>query len=392
MGQGDSILIVCPNQRLVMIDCGSAKGLTEDEKDAIAIEIREKTKVNREKLDALILTHPDKDHYNQVIGLLHERSFTSNRGGKRSITRLDAVTLENVYFSALPTKTKKRPLSAYSEAAVGRNICLSNFKTLKLHKIAINEDEQKCLTYQSADAFDVDKVKESKINNYKHEILSGKTKNGNPWKVSIIAGCGTSANDTSAALKNNAISLVTLLEIGTYKALFLGDATTSTGRLLMQKHKASISKVSFAHVPHHGSDTSSGEAFVKTVSPKGAQITTQTAESGFCLPKKNQFMRWLDQVSDERLHFFDYWEIAADTKVNAELSKWRGNVNYKAHIHTSGERGNKYYLQIDEITPQFTGYYFLAHERMLFRGQTKKNIWQTATSGLTEWFLPGSFQ
>src|ERR1700757_3420076 len=107
MGQGDSILIVCPDQRLVMIDCGSAKGLTEEEKDTIATEIREHTKENKGKLDALILTHPDKDHYNQVIDLLYERSITSNRKGKRSITRLDTVTIENVYFSAVATKKEK---------------------------------------------------------------------------------------------------------------------------------------------------------------------------------------------------------------------------------------------------------------------------------------------
>jgi beta-lactamase superfamily II metal-dependent hydrolase len=394
MGQGDSILIVCPDQRLVMIDCGSAKGLTEDEKDTIATEIREHTKINKAKLNALILTHPDKDHYNQVIDLLYERSITSDHGGKRSSKRLDTVTIENVYFSEVATETKKDPLSGYYVAAVGKNIRLANFKTQNLHKIVINQTAQKCLTYQSADAFDVGKVKESNIANYRYELLLGKTKQGNQWKVSIIAGCCEAPNATDA-IKNNAISLVTLLEIGSFKALFLGDATTSTEDFLMKQHTALISNVSFAHVAHHGSDTSSGEAFVKAVSPKGAQITTQVAESGFCLPKRDQFMRWhapVSQLPDELLHFCDYWEKATTTKVNAELSKWKKNSSYKDHIHSSGESNCKYYLQIDQINPNFIGYYFLAPERMLFRGQTKKNIWQTATSGLTEWFLPESFQ
>jgi beta-lactamase superfamily II metal-dependent hydrolase len=390
VGQGDTILIVCPDKRLVMIDCGSTKGLTESDKDAIATEIREHAKNNKAKLNALILTHPDKDHYNQVIALLHQRSITSNGGGKTS-TSLDTVTIENVYYSAVGTEEK--PLFAYKEAAVGTNIRLKKFKTQNLHKIVINEQAQECLTYQSSDAFDVAKVNKSNIASYRYELFAGKTQKGDQWKVSLIAGC-CEAPGATFAVKNNAISLVTLLEIGSYKALFLGDATSSTEDFLMKQHKALISNVTFAHVAHHGSDTSSGEAFVKAVNPKGAQITTQVAESGFCLPKKDQFMLWRAQVSEhstDLVHFVDYWERAELTKVNAELSKWQKNSSYKDHIHITGSRKNKYYLQIDEISSSFIGYYFLGPGCMLFRGQTKRNIWQTATSGLTEWFLPGSF-
>ena len=390
VGQGDCILIVCPDQRVVMIDCGSSKGMNSDEKIDIAVDIRNHTDLNKSRLDALILTHPDKDHYNQVIAILNAFSYTPNSPGKRKTISLDKVVCRNVYFSEdtklLGTKDYK-PLKTYGVAAVGKNIRNKLFRTQYLHHIIINDAEQKRLTYSQKDGYK--EATENEIEDNQITIMSGTTPKKRQWEISIIAGSVPGKDAT------NPLSLVTLLEIGSqkeYKALFLGDGTFETETFLKANHEELISNVDFAHVPHHGSDTSSGKRFVEIVNPEGAQVTNQTAESGFCLPKKTETIRWINQISkNEDLHFFDYWEITTDKKANAELKAWEKNPNYKPHIHTSGTRNNKYYLQIDQITPDFVGYYYLAHERMLFRGQTTKNLWETGVSGLTEWFLPDSF-
>ena len=382
VGQGDTILVVCPDQKLVMIDCGSAKGLSSEEKYSIPAEIRRHTSRNNNKLDALILTHADKDHYNQVIQFLYTKSFMVD-GNKITF---DTVTCSDVYFSENIGGTDYKPLSTYGVAAVGGNIRDKVFQTENLHHVIINKDRQRVLKYSATDDFEMPEPQD--IQNHRLQILNGITPGNQHWQVSIIAGNVPGANDT------NPLSLVTLLEIGPhleYKALFLGDGTTETEEFLMATHRQLITNVSFAHVPHHGSDTSSGAEFVRTVNPRGAQVTMQTAESGFCLPKEIQTIRWINQVAEKESHLVDYWEIAEETKVNDELQKWYANGFYTGHIKTSGTRNNKYYLQIDEISDPFTGYYYLAPERMLRRGQTKQNLWQTGVSGLVEWFLPRSF-
>jgi beta-lactamase superfamily II metal-dependent hydrolase len=382
VGQGDTILVVCPDLKLVMIDCGSAKGLGAEEKESINAEIRLHASRNKNNLDALILTHCDKDHYNQVIQFLYESWYMQ---GDTKIT-LDTVTFSDVYFSEKNGRTDCNPLETYKEGAVGSNIRGSLFKTQNLHHVFINKDQHKVLKYSQDNDFSMAEVED--IQNHRLQILHGVTDGGQKWQVSIIAGNVPGANAT------NPRSLVTLLEIGPnleYKALFLADGTTETEAFLMATHKDLITNVSFAHVPHHGSDTSSGAEFVRTVNPRGAQTTMQTAESGFCLPKKIQSIRWINQVAEKELHLVDYWEIAEETKVNEELANWRANGLYNKHIKTSGEHNNKYYLQIDKINADFLGYYYLVPERMLWRAQTKQNVWQTGVSGLVEWFLPRNF-
>ena len=382
VGQGDCILVVCPDDRLVMIDCGSLKGLDPEEKIEIAIDIRKFTSRNDGKLDALILTHPDKDHYNLVIQLLFKSGYKED--GKEFT--LDTVTFEDVYFSEEIILGKK-PMWHYGVNRIGDNIKACKFKTQNLHHIIITDTAQRRLTYSRNDNFETPEIKP--IQNHRYSVMHGVTPGGQQWEISIIAGSIRGVDDT------NPMSLVTLLEIGAnkeYKALMLGDSTVETEAFLMNTHRQLISNVKFVHVPHHGSDTSSGPAFVQLVNPQGAQETMQTAESGFCLPKAIQTVRWIKQIKIEKeMHFVDYWEIAENTKVNAELDKWRKNGFYKNHIKTSGEHNNKFYLQIDEITPDFIGYYYLAYERMLFRGQIRTNLWQTGGSGLTEWLLPASF-
>ena len=382
VGQGDCILVVCPDDRLVMIDCGSSKGLSVDEKIDIAVDIRKFTSRNNGKLDALILTHPDKDHYNLVVQLLFQSAYIKNE----TEYTLDTVTFEDVYFSE-EIVDGREPMWHYSVAAIGENIKACKFKTLNLHHIIITDSDQTRLTYSQDNDFDMPEIEA--IENHRYSVMHGVTPAGQQWEISIIAGSIKGVDDT------NPMSLVTLLEIGRnkeYKALMLGDSTFETEAFLMNTHRDLISNVKFAHVPHHGSDTSSGQRFVQLVNPLGAQETMQTAETVFCLPKAVQTKRWVDQINNQKeTHLVDYWEIAVNANVNAELRKWENNPNYQPRIRTSGEHNNKFYLQIDKIDPNFTGYYYLQWERMLKRTSTNINLWQTGVSGLTEWLLPTSF-
>src|SRR4051812_49110501 len=76
MGQGDCTVIRCPTGSLFMVDMGSSEGdPTSPARTDVYTPLDfldDDVFLKKDKfLDALIVTHSDKDHYNKV-GILHE--------------------------------------------------------------------------------------------------------------------------------------------------------------------------------------------------------------------------------------------------------------------------------------------------------------------------------
>src|SRR5258708_35319047 len=75
-GQGDCILILYPDDSLVLVDCGRnpwvSKHLTSDTNDAIEQTVKRCLSQCQppQHLKALVLTHPDADHYNLFVDLV----------------------------------------------------------------------------------------------------------------------------------------------------------------------------------------------------------------------------------------------------------------------------------------------------------------------------------
>src|SRR4051812_21109811 len=94
MEQGDCTLIRCPNGDLVMVECGSKSGFTDDRRITAQMAVREWTKNNLGAIDALILTHPDRDHYSEVGNILGEYTWLSDvQVGNKTIKacKFDAI-------------------------------------------------------------------------------------------------------------------------------------------------------------------------------------------------------------------------------------------------------------------------------------------------------------
>ncbi len=74
MGQGDCAIISTPEGKSILVDCGTTA--TEEASDtAYNAKVRDiicgpKFMKNKNKLDMLILTHPDKDHYARIKAIL----------------------------------------------------------------------------------------------------------------------------------------------------------------------------------------------------------------------------------------------------------------------------------------------------------------------------------
>ena len=387
MGQGDCILIVCPNGKLVMIDCGSAKGIgSKANKDLlldVCTNVRKFTSKNKSKIDILILTHKDKDHYNQVYEIFQSRTITETNG---SVSNLSRVNIGHVYFSSPARPSNNYALTQFLEGNTGNYIIGHTFKTKTVNQVFINATEQKMLTYEKDSNFLLSSETTTPINGFKLKLLSGTTAGKEKWSVSIIAGQVPETDSNSDDI-TNALSLVTLLQIGTSKALFLGDATKATESFLIRMHSKLIKDIDFVHIPHHGSRTSSGPVFVKLVNPKGAEVTHETFETGNKLPKEEVLARWLKTLitsGSVEKHIIDYWEQFTDTKYDEILADWKA----KKYQINGGPNG-WYLLKPNNYRNNFV---FIYKTRLtywgLYRKQTNLNLWATGGTGYVQWTLP----
>jgi len=67
VGQGDSTLIVCPNGHRILVDAGSSAGA---DVPTIQTYFQSHLGTNTPRLDTLVITHADRDHYNLLDDLL----------------------------------------------------------------------------------------------------------------------------------------------------------------------------------------------------------------------------------------------------------------------------------------------------------------------------------
>ncbi len=388
MGQGDCILIVCPNGKLVMIDCGSAKGLYDNEDLLLEVctNVRKYTSKNNGKIDILILTHKDKDHYNQVMNIFLERSFL-----EEDEDDLPTVNVDTVYFSSPATPSASFAMTQFKQNRCGNSIIDHSYKTESIKQVFINNSQQKVVTYTKDTNFAIDSGTTEKITGYKLTLLSGTTQGGKNWSVSIIAGQVPETPPAKGQPKQdptNALSLCTLLQFDNSKALFLGDATVATENFLMKRHKTLIKNIDFVHIPHHGSRTSSSQPFVNLVNPKGAEVTHETFETGNRLPKENVLDRWLTKLGDKDEvtdHAIDYWQEIKRIQFERIIEGWKkkkysfyaqGNTAYILRI-PHGFKNN--YVCIYRTRTQYWG---------LYRKQSDLNLWGTGADDFNNWTLP----
>jgi len=69
VGQGDSTLVICPNGKTILVDAGSSSGRSFELVRDYLIQQLDK---HSRRVDTLIITHPDIDHYNLLADVLED--------------------------------------------------------------------------------------------------------------------------------------------------------------------------------------------------------------------------------------------------------------------------------------------------------------------------------
>lgn len=218
VGQGDAIVLEFGDGKTVMIDAGSTSpGLADCRAETLAylehIEV--------DKIEYLIVTHPDTDHYNMLEAVM------------------DAYVVDNVIYNACE---KNQTYTGFIERIV--------------------EETGNASMVIDADGED-------------YSIT------GTGYTVKIYApGYGTFENGDGKydAEESNGMSPMIVVETAGRRLLFTGDGTVETETWFIEKMGGASYDVDFLKAGHHGSDTSTSQAFLDFVTPEYCVIMCDNGE------------------------------------------------------------------------------------------------------------------
>lgn len=306
-GQGDCIIMCFPNGKTALIDCGTARAEDASSGTVHDTLYSDEFLGKYNKLDALILTHPDKDHYSQLTNILKPN-----------------IQIEALYHSAT--------LPEYKMNGVGSWLGYTN-KPKKVSAVTLNATTS---------------PKTPQL------VVDGRKGTGPACTLSILASnvVAQTLGLDKTPTPNNIASVVSLLVFDDLKFLLCADATRSTENFLVANFRALISKVHVLHVPHHASQqTSSQQSFIDVVDPERVVITA-ARDSGkqLKLPRGEVIGRYLamkrlDDDEDHTIWFYEYEEdeeeeVTVGKRKRREQTAYYKSLDTDKNLKTTGSNGN----------------------------------------------------
>jgi beta-lactamase superfamily II metal-dependent hydrolase len=232
--EGDSILIISPAGKSVLIDAGDAG------KGKVVLDALKRYKV--ERLDYFIATHPHTDH----IGAADEV--------------LNGIKVANVIDNGVDLSTPA-PVT----------------KPGKGKKVAAPPPPPKKSKTKTANGF-FDEYRDALKQNgaqYEKAEPGKKYDLGGGAILTVLAPAEpffTKDQMKAGGNEINANSIVLRLDYGDFSMLFMGDAESQTEERLLSKSDLDL-KVKVIKIGHHGSKYATSENFVKRVQPEAAIIS-----------------------------------------------------------------------------------------------------------------------
>jgi beta-lactamase superfamily II metal-dependent hydrolase len=228
VNQGDSTLIVCPNGKTILIDCGTLP-IYRAEPDVARDRLRDALPDDYDRVDLLVITHPDSDHYNMLPYVLH------------------GISIGHIWFVGNIFEYKKETFRANAEGEPSKAE-----NNLRNWLRDIGTDRRTSLRKYYKDPED--------------------TPNPNcdcgDAEVYVLAANVTSTINKRSHVANSR-SIVLLVEYGDFQAILPGDATFTTERTTVDRYSDDWLDVEVLKMGHHGSaSTSNEEEWLEVVQPE----------------------------------------------------------------------------------------------------------------------------
>lgn len=216
VGQGDGIVCMLPDGKILLIDAGSGTRANEETRTEYKNYLKDI--LNVDAIDYMIITHYDSDHSNMA---------------KEVLDTYDVYEIfYNDYAPDYPEKSRTATYKNFMEAA--------NSETTEKG--------------------------EAKIHAVGGTGLTTEIK-GENYALSVYAAGNVKFTEP------NSMSIMAVLSYGGRKVMFTGDAETVTEEWFMETAGGTELDVDILKVGHHGSDTCSSKNFIDFIKPEYAVIS-----------------------------------------------------------------------------------------------------------------------
>lgn len=311
VGQGDSTLIVCPDGRKILVDSGALPYPETHRIEAIRQQLRGYLDADDPKIDTVIVTHQDQDHYNLLPTVLRGVIFD----------RLILIGGASQYVD----KDHSEPPRYHNAGTWLRRLREDyGWKVTLLDRVG-------GVPYRDPEGGPSPLLP---CGDAEIWILAAEVREDDDFP------------DEDEVSANNTRSIVLKVTYGEFDAILTGDATSFTERAVMNHYSAPFVDIELLKIGHHGSTTSTAAAWADATSPEIAVVS-----SGYWNPHAHprhgplkrlepytrsalpHGMRWFQRWRNPPDDTADYREAIFSTATNGVVSVYSdGSVDVNGEV------------------------------------------------------------
>lgn len=271
VGQGDSILILFPDGKDMLIDCANYNNSSAYRTETLAYI---DTYVTDGQLDYLMLTHCDSDHVYFMDEVLENY-------------QVDNVFMPNVlatHDKVAEADLPQEQLDRFTDEDTVSTACYADFFIAAL-------TEPDCTVTLNVDP---DEDTNSIVITDGTKLSDG-TYDGATYMLTFY--CPTeeyyATTDLSSAEEKNAVSPIGILEYNDVRIVLTGDSNEINEPTFVERIDGSLD-CDVLKVGHHGSETSSTEEFLDAINCEYAVISCNADGNTFYHPRQNTLDRFIE--------------------------------------------------------------------------------------------------
>ena len=275
VGQGDSILILFPDGKDMLIDCGTASGGSWEAVDEYMDDY-----VTDGQLDYLMLTHTDKDHVGYLPDVLEKYD-------------VDTVFMPNVLSEPSGRQSSERlqaEIDALDQNKVGMftdDDTVSSNTYAEFFIAALSEPDCEIIL-----TVDPDEDTNSIVITDDGVQDPGSPDEDATYRLTFYCEYYASS-DLSDESDINAVSPVGILEYNDVRIVLTGDSNEINEPIVAER--LGYLDCDVLKVAHHGSETSSTDPFLDCVDCEYAVISCNADGNTFSHPRQNTLDRFIER-------------------------------------------------------------------------------------------------